>query len=109
MAGLIAASALELARDPALFAAARRDLSIVPPIIEEVLRVASPIHSMYRTANEDVEIGGARRAAVREPEHHHAEVVCGRDRLGERSGDAHQPTSSPSYAVSSLRGESTGR
>ena len=44
-----------------------------------------------------------------EPEHHHAEVVCGRDRLGERSGDAHQPTSSPSYAVSSLRGESTGR
>ncbi|APR77717.1 putative cytochrome P450 hydroxylase [Minicystis rosea] len=59
-AGLIAASALELARDPELFAAARRDPSIIPPIIEEVLRVASPIHAMYRTANEDVEIGGVR-------------------------------------------------
>ncbi len=59
-AGLIAASALELARDGALFTAARRNPSIIPPIIEEVLRVASPIHAMYRTANEDVELGGAR-------------------------------------------------
>jgi cytochrome P450 len=59
-AGLIAASALEIARDGELFAAARRDPSIIPPIIEEVLRVASPIHAMYRTANEDVELGGAR-------------------------------------------------
>lgn len=58
-AGLIAAAALELARDPELFAAARRDPSIIPSIIEEVLRVASPIHAMYRTANEDVELGGA--------------------------------------------------
>ena len=59
-AGLIAASALELARDPELFAAARREPSVIPSIIEEVLRVASPIHAMYRTANEDVELGGAR-------------------------------------------------
>lgn len=59
-AGLISASAHELARDPELFATARRDPSIIPPLIEEVLRVASPIHSMYRTANEDVELGGAR-------------------------------------------------
>jgi cytochrome P450 len=59
-AGLIAAAALELARDPELFAAARRDPSIIPSIVEEVLRVASPIHAMYRTANEDVELGGAR-------------------------------------------------
>ena len=59
-AGLIAAAALELARDPDLFASARRDPSSIPPIIEEVLRVASPIHSMYRTANEDVELGGVR-------------------------------------------------
>lgn len=59
-AGLIAASILELARDPELFDAARRDPSIIPSIVEEALRVASPIHAMYRTANEDVEIGGAR-------------------------------------------------
>jgi cytochrome P450 len=58
-AGLIAAAALELARDPELFAAARRDPSLIPSIVEETLRVASPIHAMYRTANEDVEIGGA--------------------------------------------------
>lgn len=59
-AGLIAASALHLARDPELFASAKKDPSIIPSIVEEVLRVASPIHAMYRTANEDVELGGAR-------------------------------------------------
>jgi cytochrome P450 len=58
-AGLIAAAALQLARDPELFAAARKDPAIIPSIVEEVLRVASPIHAMYRTANEDVELGGA--------------------------------------------------
>jgi cytochrome P450 len=57
-AGLIAASALQLARDPELFAAARKDPAVIPPLIEEVLRTASPIHAMYRTANEDVELGG---------------------------------------------------
>lgn len=59
-AGLIAAATLQLARDPELLAAARSTPSIIPSIIEEVLRVASPIHAMYRTALEDVEIGGAR-------------------------------------------------
>lgn len=58
-AGLIAASALELARDPALFAAVRADPGLSPLVVEEVLRVASPIHAMYRTAMEDVELGGA--------------------------------------------------
>ncbi|HYR08240.1 MAG TPA: cytochrome P450 [Longimicrobium sp.] len=58
-AGLIAAGALELARDPELFSAARQDPAVIPPMIEEVLRTASPIHAMYRTANEDVELGGA--------------------------------------------------
>ena len=59
-AGLIAAAALEMARDPELFSAARNDPALIPPIIEEVLRTASPIHAMYRSANEDVELGGAR-------------------------------------------------
>jgi cytochrome P450 len=58
-AGLIAAGALQLARDPELFLASRQDPAVIPPIIEEVLRTASPIHAMYRTANEDVELGGA--------------------------------------------------
>lgn len=59
-AGLIAAGALHLARDPDLFAAAKKDPSIIPSIIEESLRVASPIHAMYRTANEDTELGGVK-------------------------------------------------
>ena len=58
-AGLIAAATLQLARDPELLAAARSTPSIIPSIIEEALRVASPIHAMYRTALEDVELGGA--------------------------------------------------
>ena len=57
-AGLIAAGALQLALDPELFSAAREDPAVIPPLIEEVLRTASPIHAMYRTANEDVELGG---------------------------------------------------
>lgn len=57
-AGLITAAAIELARDPALFEAVRADPSLVPKVVEETLRTASPIHSMYRTAHEDVELGG---------------------------------------------------
>lgn len=57
-AGLITAAALELARDPALFAAVRADPGLCPQVVEEALRVASPIHAMYRTATEDVELGG---------------------------------------------------
>lgn len=57
-AGLIAAGAHRLAIDPELFSAAKQDPAIIPPLIEEVLRTASPIHAMYRTANEDVELGG---------------------------------------------------
>jgi cytochrome P450 len=57
-AGLLAAAAFELAQNPELFAAARKAPSIIPSIVEEALRVASPVHTMYRTATEDVELGG---------------------------------------------------
>ncbi|WP_428267962.1 cytochrome P450 [Haliangium sp.] len=57
-AGMLTHAAVELARDPDLFAALRTDPTLGPQIIEETLRIASPIHSMYRTAIEDVEIGG---------------------------------------------------
>jgi cytochrome P450 len=57
-AGMISAAAVELARDPELFAALRDDPSRCPAVIEETLRTASPIHAMYRTAKEDVEVGG---------------------------------------------------
>lgn len=57
-AGLIAASAMQLAKDAELFAGAKKDPGTIPLIVEEVLRVASPIHAMYRTAMEDVDVGG---------------------------------------------------
>ncbi|MCB9569944.1 MAG: cytochrome P450 [Myxococcales bacterium] len=57
-AGMISAAAVELARDPELFAALRDDPGRIPAVIEESLRSASPIHAMYRTAKEDVELGG---------------------------------------------------
>jgi cytochrome P450 len=57
---MITAAAVEIARDPALFAALRSDPSLVPMVVEEALRTASPIHSMYRTANEDLELGGVK-------------------------------------------------
>jgi cytochrome P450 len=57
-AGLIAVAALELARDPALLAMAVTTPAVIPQIVEEALRTASPIHYMYRTANENVELGG---------------------------------------------------
>lgn len=59
-AGMLTAAAVELARDPELFAAVKADPSKCPQIVEEALRTASPIHSMYRTANEDVELGGVK-------------------------------------------------
>jgi cytochrome P450 len=57
-AGMLTAAMVELARDPELFARLKADPSLCPQAVEEALRVASPIHSMYRTANEDVELTG---------------------------------------------------
>lgn len=62
-AGMLAAAAVELARDPELFAALQAEPKLAAKIIEETLRVASPIHAMYRTATEDVELGGVQIAA----------------------------------------------
>lgn len=61
-AGLITVAALELARDPALFAAARDGQAAREALIEEALRMASPVHAMFRTALADVELGGVRIA-----------------------------------------------
>lgn len=61
-AGLITTTALELARDPALFAAARDDPASREAVIEEALRMSSPVHAMFRTATEDVELAGVRIA-----------------------------------------------
>lgn len=48
-----------LVRDPDLMAAVRADRSRVPDLVEEVLRLEPPVQGLFRTATEDVEIGGA--------------------------------------------------
>jgi cytochrome P450 len=47
-----------LTRDPELQARVRRDLSLVPRFIEELLRFESPVQGLTRRATRDVEIGG---------------------------------------------------
>ncbi|MFC4000154.1 cytochrome P450 [Prauserella oleivorans] len=48
----------KLVTDPELMTAVRADHALVPKVVEEVLRLESPVQGIFRTANEDVEIGG---------------------------------------------------
>lgn len=48
----------KLVTEPELMAAVRADHELVPKVVEEVLRLESPVQGIFRTANEDVEIGG---------------------------------------------------
>jgi cytochrome P450 len=57
---LISMAMLRLARDPGLAARIRADPALVPPFVEEVLRLESPSQGMFRQAKQDVEIGGVR-------------------------------------------------
>ncbi|HTK63594.1 MAG TPA: cytochrome P450 [Pseudonocardia sp.] len=54
----IASTMRLLLADPELMARCRADLSLVPALIEESLRVESPILGLYRTATRDTEVGG---------------------------------------------------
>jgi cytochrome P450 len=54
----IASTMRLLLADPELMARCRADLSLVPALIEESLRVESPIVGLYRTATKDTEVGG---------------------------------------------------
>jgi cytochrome P450 len=53
-----------------LYAALCADLGLAPAVIEEALRVSTPISGMYRTATEDVELGG-----VKVPKGAHLNIV----------------------------------
>jgi cytochrome P450 len=57
---LISSAMLRLAEDPGLADELRSDLTKVPNLVEEVLRLESPSQGMFRRAKEDVEIGGVR-------------------------------------------------
>lgn len=55
---LLTSVMFKLVTEPALMAAVRADRELVPKVVEEVLRLESPVQGLFRTANEDVEIGG---------------------------------------------------
>ncbi|HWD05884.1 MAG TPA: cytochrome P450 [Kribbella sp.] len=57
---LLTSVMFKLVTEPELMAAVRADRELVPKVIEEVLRLETPVQGLFRTANEDVEIGGVR-------------------------------------------------
>lgn len=59
-ASVIGSIMIALSADPGLQARVRADLSLVPGLIEEIVRLESPVPIMFRTARGDVEIAGQR-------------------------------------------------
>jgi cytochrome P450 len=59
-AGLIVGAVELLLSNPEQLQALRDDPSLISGAIEEALRMISPVHAMFRTALEDVEIGGVK-------------------------------------------------
>src|SRR5690606_208801 len=57
---LLTSVMFKLLTEPEVMAAVRDDLELVPKVVEEVLRLESPVQGIFRTANEDVEIGGVK-------------------------------------------------
>ena len=53
----------ELVRRPDRLAALRRDPTLIPVAVEEMLRYCNPLHCFRRTATTDTELGGKRIAA----------------------------------------------
>jgi cytochrome P450 len=60
---LVAGGMLTLLRHPAELARLRREPSLVPSAIEEMLRYQSPVQQFRRTATRDATLGGRRIAA----------------------------------------------
>ena len=57
-AKLVATGMLRLAGDPALADRLRAEPELIGAFVEEELRLEPPINGIYRTANEDYELGG---------------------------------------------------
>ncbi|MEM8903148.1 MAG: cytochrome P450 [Actinomycetota bacterium] len=55
---LITYLVLRLAEDPELQTRVRGDGDLIPGLVEEVLRLETPVQGLYRTANVDTEIAG---------------------------------------------------
>jgi cytochrome P450 len=61
-AGLIAGAVELLLHHPEQLQALREDPGLIPAALEEAVRLTSPVGAMFRTALEDVEVGGVRIA-----------------------------------------------
>jgi cytochrome P450 len=57
---LISSAMLLLLKHPAQMAALRADPGLIPPFIEESLRLESPIKAFFRVAKTDTELGGVK-------------------------------------------------
>jgi cytochrome P450 len=57
-AELLASAMLQLAGDPDLAGRLRADPALIPPFVEEALRLSPPINGTYRIADVDYELGG---------------------------------------------------
>lgn len=55
---LIGSIMLRLLEEPELMAQVRADHSVIPVLIEEVLRLHSPVQGLFRLATADAEVGG---------------------------------------------------
>ncbi len=56
-ANLLTNVAYELARNPELAARLRQDVGLIPPFVEEMLRLESPVQGLFRTATRDAVVG----------------------------------------------------
>jgi cytochrome P450 len=57
-ANLIASATMLLCQNPEQLALVRADLSLIPNMIEEALRLESPVQSLFRIATEDTSVQG---------------------------------------------------
>jgi cytochrome P450 len=57
---LLASAMMLLLHNPAQMAAVQSDRSRIPTLIEEALRIESPVQGLFRTAKTDVEVGGVK-------------------------------------------------
>lgn len=55
---MIAAGTLLLLQHPEQMAAVRVDQAVIPNLVEEALRMESPVQGLFRSAKQDTEIGG---------------------------------------------------
>lgn len=62
---LLTSTVFTLLTEPAMMETARRDRGSIPGLVEEVLRLHTPVQGLFRTATQRTEVGGVRVPAGR--------------------------------------------